>query len=305
MVFKPLLAPRESPSDKTDFFEKLPYPLMVSPKFDGIRCIVTNTGCMSRTMKLLPSTQVQDKFKKFLSFDGELIVGNPSDPDVYNRTQSHVMSVNKPTLNLKFFAFDIADPDLCPVPYVDRLQVLEGWVKEYDRPDVVFVRHQLVHNHDDLIKYETECLIQGYEGIMMRTPAGIYKQGRATFNEQIIYKLKRYEDAEGQIIDILPMMANTNTQERDELGYAKRSSAKAGLEATDLAGMFYVAYKGDVIKVAPGMFNHLQRKWIMYNADRLIDQGRYLKFRFFGYGIKDKPRFPRALGFRDEMDMEL
>ena len=29
----------------------------------------------------------------------------------------------------------------------------------------------------------------------------------------------------------------------------------------------------------------------------------YVKYRSFPHGEKDKPRFPRALGFRDSIDM--
>ena len=39
-MFKPMLAPGEDPLSYPDYFDKLQYPLLGSPKFDGIRCII-------------------------------------------------------------------------------------------------------------------------------------------------------------------------------------------------------------------------------------------------------------------------
>ena len=45
MIFKPMLAPGEDPLSYPDYFDKLQYPLLGSPKFDGIRCIIkSNKG---------------------------------------------------------------------------------------------------------------------------------------------------------------------------------------------------------------------------------------------------------------------
>ena len=54
---------------------------------------------------------------------------------------------------------------------------------------------------------------------MMRNPIAPYKQGRGTFREGIIYKLKRFEDSEAVIIGFVEQMTNQNVLEKDELGY--------------------------------------------------------------------------------------
>ena len=117
----------------------------------------------------------------------------------------------------------------------------------------------------------------------------------------MIYKLKRFQDAEGVIVDFKEQMVNNNILEKDELGYAKRSAAKDGLVPGDTLGGFILSFNGMEIDVAPGAFSHAQRKLIWEGRESF--KGSLLKFRFFAHGIKDKPRFPRAIGFRDEIDL--
>lgn len=300
MAFKPLLAPGEDPKSFPDYFKKINYPLLCSPKYDGIRCIVKSGVCLSRTGKMLPSLQVQEMFSHLKDFDGEIIEGNATDFDVYNRTQSHVMSEDKPG-DLKYYVFDYTHPDFLMKPFYERLEQAEAIIGMYDRTDVILVNHEYVETYDELIAFENKCLEAGFEGIMMRNLVAHYKQGRGTFREGIIYKLKRFQDAEGIVVDFVEQMTNNNEIERDELGYAKRSQAKEGLTPAGTLGRFVISYEGQEIDVAPGNFSHAERKFVWEHRD--VFKGKYLKFRYFAHGIKDKPRFPRALGFRDEMDM--
>lgn len=108
---RPLLAPSQTPSNYPDFWKKLKYPLLGSPKLDGIRCIVDGQGhTRSRTWKFIPSLQVATMFGDVPWLDGELIEGNWTDYNVYNRTNSHVMSENKPG-DMRFYVFDYAHPE--------------------------------------------------------------------------------------------------------------------------------------------------------------------------------------------------
>lgn len=296
--FKPMLAPGEDPMSFPDYFKKLRYPLLASPKFDGIRSVIKRRNAMSRTFKLLPSAQVQTDFIHQEHLDGEIIEGAPTDFGVYNRTQSHVMSYNKPG-DLSYYVFDYCAPDWLHRPFYERLSQAKGLLPKL--PGYYMIEHEDVENYDALIAYEEKQLHLGFEGIMMRDPIGPYKCGRGTFNEGYIYKLKRFADAEGIIVDILEGFKNENEKETDELGYAKRSERAEGLVPSERAGKFIVDFNGQIIEVAPGAFTHKQLEDILREKAQNI--GRILKFRYFKHGIKDKPRFPRALGFRDLMDL--
>lgn len=299
-MFKPMLAPNDDPKKNPNFFKELRYPLLCSPKFDGIRGIIKNGQAISRSGELLPSLQVQDEFCDIEHLDGELIEGCVTDTDVYNRTQSHVMSKNKPG-NMSYFVFDYTHPDWWDRPFYERLAKALDLVKEAGTHRYVGVEHTLVECYEELVNFENENLSANYEGIMMRDPVGRYKRGRGTFKEGLIYKLKRFQDNEGTIVGYEERQHNTNTLQSSELGYAKRSQSKSGLVGANTLGKFKVLFNGEIIDIAPGAFTHKQLQHIWDHSDNYL--GAILKFRHFAHGAKSSPRFPRAVGFRDKMDM--
>jgi DNA ligase 1 len=299
-MFKPLLAPPQDPLSYPNYFKELQYPLLVSPKYDGIRAIVKQGTVLSRTGKPLPSFIIQDELNEFEHFDGEIIVGNPTDHNVYNRTQSHVMAYEK-IFDFTYHVFDYTHPVHLADWFDARLNILQGLVEERANPNVVFVPHQYVDNYEQLLQFEEDCLFEGFEGVMLRSPIAPYKQGRGTWREGIIMKLKRFTDAEGVVVSFKEKMTNTNAQERDELGYAKRSYKLEGMVGAGTVGAFYVEFENEIIEVAPGNFSHDELQNIWNNPDEFIYG--MLKFRYFKHGIKDKPRFPRAIGFRERIDL--
>jgi DNA ligase-1 len=299
-MFRPLLSPNKSPADTPDFFEYGSFPALLSSKFDGIRCVTNKVAAMSRTWKPLPSVQVQEDFAGIVDLDGELIEGKETDFDVYNRTQSSVMSFDNPG-EISLHVFDFVHPDWLNKPFYLRLEEAHRQIALADKSLYKPAVHVEVNHLDDLLAFESEQLMLGFEGIMRRNPLALYKQGRATMLQDIIYKVKRFTDDEAVVIDVEEGTTNTNEKEYDERGYAKRSSAKAGLVGAATAGRLIVLWRGLEFPVAMGKFNHKQRKEIWENKERYI--GKFVKFRYFAHGIKDLPRFPRALGWRDKMDM--
>jgi DNA ligase-1 len=136
---------------------------------------------------------------------------------------------------------------------------------------------------------------------MLRDPKGRYKHGRATVNEGLIYKLKRFQDAEAVVTGLEEAQRNENVLETDAQGYAKRSTAKAGLIGSDTLGRLIVDYDGQELKLSPGALKHDERQRIWDNPNEYL--GKIAKFRFFAHGVKDKPRFPRFVGWRSKTDM--
>lgn len=298
-MFKCQLAPRETPQSYPNYWKKLYYPLSCSPKLDGIRGHTRKNEALSRTNIPLPSYQVQDEFTGIEFIDGEFIEGCESDHDVYNRTQSHVMSQDKPG-DISFHVFDYTAPDWLNRPFYERFEKASSLI--LGKENYYAVPHKDVENYEELIEFEEEQLELGFEGIMMRSPVGRYKtNARCTMNDGIIFKLKRFEDAEGVIIGFEEQMDNHNVAVLDKRGYAKRSSSKEGLVPGGTLGKFIILFKGVEITVGPGSFTHPERLAIWKTRELYI--GKLLKFRYFGHGIKDKPRHPRAIGLRNEIDM--
>jgi len=293
-----MLAPNESPLKVPNFFGKLQYPLMVSPKYDGIRGLTKGGRMLSRKLIEIPSLQVQEEFTMVDHLDGELIAGVATDFGVYNRSQSHIMSGDKPG-DISYYVFDYTHDDWLIKPFYQRLEKLFEVIKDFDV--YTLVPQRSVENEDELLEAEAEFLEAGYEGVIAKSPIGHYKCGRGTFLQGLVYKIKREQDDEGILEDLVEKQTNNNEQTRDALGNAKRSSSKEGKVGADSTGKFKVSFKGDLISVAPGCFTADQLQDIWHHWPR--DKGKYLKFRHFPHGAKDKPRQARALGFRDKMDM--
>jgi DNA ligase-1 len=168
-------------------------------------------------------------------------------------------------------------------------------------PSYHYVEHCHIENEAQLLEFEDVCLKRGFEGIMMRSPVGHYKCNRGTFKEGLIYKLKRFEDAEAIVVNIYERMINNNIAGEDSFGNTKRSHHQANKTSAGMAGGFIVNYMGMDLDVAPGSFKHPELKDIWDNKEKYL--GKFLKFRFMSYGMKDKPRFIRAIGWRDKIDM--
>lgn len=298
MIFRPMLASRESLSTFPNMFEIIKYPLLCSPKLDGLRGIIKNNRAKSRTFKDLPSIQVQNDFCGIEHLDGEFIEGDECDGDVYNRSQSHVMSVDKPG-DITYHIFDYCHPDWLDKPFMLRWEKASDLIR--DNEIYKIVPHEWVETPEELIIFEEKCLSAGYEGVIARNPYAPYKLGRSTFNQGWMYKIKREDDVEGVVVGFVEQMTNNNTQTLDELQYATRSDHKDNKEPAGTLGKFKVLFDGEIISVAPGKFSHDDRKFIWENQELFIDA--LLKFRHFPHGRKDKPRHPRALGFRDRMDV--
>jgi len=193
MTIRPMLAPNNDPLGYPNFFKELKFPFLISPKLDGIRMIPVNGVCMSRTMTAIPNGHSQFLFGKIpFKLDGELGVAPFTGPNAYNITQSCVMSRSKPELEdkLEFHVFDIAEPALANESFEDRLAIVEDMVRDLKSPVIKVVPHTLVRTLDELLAHEQELLGEGYEGVMLRSPGGRYKFGRATWREQSSSVLK-------------------------------------------------------------------------------------------------------------------
>lgn len=294
-LFRPLKAPQDGPHLDPDFTAKLPYPLLGSPKMDGIRAITLLSGkVFSNKMLELPSAQVQSELSGIPFIDGEIVEGIPHAVGVYNRTQSLVMSADK-FGDLHYYVFDCLENR--QAPYYRRLESAKRKVANSLYHSMI--PQKILENENDLLRYESEMLLEGYEGVMLRTADSPYKLGRATFREQIIYKLKRFQDMELPICGVEEGDVNNNEMKTNEIGLAKRSSSKEGLVPSGMVGTFLVAHpEYGVVRVAPG---HLKKDTL---AEMLQNPptGQLLKFRFMSYGVKDAPRHCRAIGIRSEID---
>ena len=287
---KPLLA---SPLD----FKHVGYPVLVSPKIDGIRAIMMHGKIYSRSMKLLPNRFIQQEARGFLhGLDGEIVVGDPTHPNCMQNTSSGVMSYDGEP-DFRYLVFDAFN---CPGTYAYRNRYVGNALAVNHHPRVIHVQQTLCNTRDDIEMMMARYLEQGYEGLMVRSQSGGYKHGRSTAREGILLKYKVFESEWGQVVGFEEFMHNANELKTDNLGYAERSSHKDNMVPMGMLGSLVVKSPKwvDTFKVGSG-FDFVQRKEIW--KDRELFMGRSVEFKYQPHGVLDVPRMPIFKAFREDM----
>jgi DNA ligase 1 len=181
---KPMLAGKATDDQIEKLFDK--GPMLASPKLDGIRCMVQNGIALSRSLKKIRNTYVQTILgaPEFSGLDGELIVGNPTDSDVYRNTTSNIMR-EKGEPKFTFWVFDyFLKNDI----YKNRIKELSIFSKHMPKT-IKILGSQTIINMEELREYEMDCLSIGYEGVILRDPNSMYKHGRSTAKEGGLIKV--------------------------------------------------------------------------------------------------------------------
>lgn len=298
--FKPLLAATLT----EDEIAKLPYPMYLSAKLDGIRAVIRDGVVYSRNLKRIPNEYVQLLFgqAKYNGFDGELIVGPSNAENVYNVTVSGVMSEDGEP-DVRFWVFDDADEAHADEPYEQRLARIQRRLVNAVPSDRIHLMPQnIVQDAETLLRFEHALVTDGYEGVMVRSTTGRYKHGRSTNREANIFKLKRFSDSEAEIIGFEELYKNMNDKQVNELGNSFRSSHKDNMMAMDTLGALIVRdiKTGVEFNIGSGYTQEV-RDQIWANREKYL--GKLAKYKHFEVGVKDKPRFPVFIGMRSEIDL--
>lgn len=316
-MFKPTLA---SPVD----LDKLQFPVMASPKFDGIRAVnMVGNGLVSRNIKAIPNEFIRDTaYRLFpVNFDGEIMTFTDGKIDDFSTLSGKVMSRDGEP-DFKFYVFDnFTDPS---DPFRERIYSVVRDIHELGRQGSLAadylhaVEHVTLNNLAELLEYEDVCVKAGWEGVMLRSPLGHYKFGRSTTREGLLLKMKRFFDAEATIVDFVEREINNNEQTRDNLGRAKRSTAKAGkAPAGDLGTLVCLIKAGTTLEVGPGKPAVALNEDVKFEigtgftADQRVEfwqtqellRGRSVRFKYQELSKDMVPRFPVYQGLRNPIDM--
>ncbi|MBO1859371.1 ATP-dependent DNA ligase [Burkholderia cenocepacia] len=296
--------------------ELIKFPVWASPKIDGIRCVFFGGVAYSRSLKPIPNPIIQAYAKEFADvldgLDGELVVGRRTDPNCMQHSMA-VMSKSDPLeAGFTFLVFDCYDTR---AGFEERGTIVETLMQHVspDDPRIALVPQHLVTGAEELAVLEAQFLEQGYEGMMIRDPSGMYKCGRSTEREGGLVKVKRFVDGEAVIVGFEEEMRNENEAMRNATGRTERSTAQAGLVGKETLGALVVrrirsgihsgtpaAELGPVFNIGTG-FTAAQRR--DYWQDRKSLVGRVVKFKHFDHGTVDAPRHPVFIGFRHPEDM--
>jgi len=298
------LVPKK-PNLACDAPEEMHFPVFASPKLDGIRDTVWNGTPLTRTLKDVPNRHIRETIqaaKLPAVFDGELIVGLPTDKNCYRNTVSGVMSRDG-TPSFTMYVFDYVPVQDMRVPFRERtarianatssMQAFHPWFKVLEQA--------FIYNAHDLALFEEKQLLLGYEGLIVCNPDAVYKHGRSTASEQGKMKVKRFVDAEAMVVGYTELMHNANEATIDATGHTKRSTHKANqIPMGVLGALMCVTPEGVPFNIGMG-FTDEERANLWAYRDTLA--GRIAKYKCFPIGVKIAPRHPVFLGWRSALDM--
>ena len=292
--------PMKAPTDviTNEELEQLSYPLVGSPKLDGFRCTVTDQPYTS-SMKPFQNAFVRQELSSsiYAGLDGEIVVGDPKSSDAFHNTSGPIRRFNGEP-DFKFYVFD--NFSNLTIPYQDR------WLfclpQNYGR--IIVLEQRYLNSPEEVLAYEQEMLDTGFEGAMIRSLTGRYKEGRCTFNEKNIFKRKPFVETEAVIVSLEEQMTNYNEAVIDERGLTKRSHCKENMFPANTLGKFVLMSPlwQKPFSAAAGKGFTAEIKQIIWNHSvRYV--GEVVTIKYQKHGSRDAPRLPSVIKLRPRWDM--
>jgi len=253
---EPMLAPHQPATP-----ELIDFPALVSPKLDGIRCLIfPHQPAQTRSYCLFPNDGLKNILAPIhrladehgLIFEGELYCHGLEYYDI----QAAVMSYAGDLRGITFHAFDCLSAgeweSKSVTPYHFRLNTLRRLLPANQVIDQIPAA-----DWPELQAIYRRFIAAGYEGAMIRQPGGLYLHRRCKPADREIFKLKQTETFDGQVIKL-----------RD---------------------------KGIAVRMENGAEINLR---LSAENRRQAKLGAWVEFTGTNYGARRKPRFGRFLRWR-------
>lgn len=297
----------------------LSYPVLVSTKLDGMRVLLMNGKLVSRNGSPIANNYVREWCEANLpdGVDGELCLPDMTEP--LEDVMSAMRSVDgEPEFVFAAFDFLPSDQGGCPAAnlpqwqFKRRLQMLDRAKRYYEatqagngqlapsKPSRFFVVPQIRANGpEEVHDFMAQFLEMGYEGLMVRSYKGAYKNGRATLKEGTLMKYKPWHDEEGILYDVEEEMKNLN-EERTVTG--ARSTKKAGKVGSGRAGALLFEFEDGTRSSVGGLTNAQKDEfWALHLKHDMVGRSITVRYQLVhgGRAKGQKPRHPQFKGFSD------
>jgi DNA ligase-1 len=175
------------------------FPCYVQRKFDGTRCVaVPGSGLFSRNRKKYPHMgHILEEIKLLpasLILDGELFSKELTFQDIVGLVKRETLKPGdaEKQLKIELHVYDI----ISDAPYEDRKGRLEALFARFKFKYLKMVTTEVCEKKEGLKTLHDKYVSEGFEGIMLRNKAGLYKVGQRSSDLQ---KYKEFEDQEYEI----------------------------------------------------------------------------------------------------------
>jgi DNA ligase-1 len=298
MISKPMKA--------SDFEEEsLCFPYLGSPKLDGYRAFSEGGVIRTSSGNVISNHHTRVLFSgfDFSGLDGELIVGHWADRNAFHNTSGPVRRATGMP-EVKWYIFD--DRTNPALPFEERLANAKTRVqdmKKYGNVNIEIVPHIMLNDRAALAQFERDALESGFEGVMLRDPAGPYKFGRSTVKENWLLKVKRFISEEATILALEEQVENTNASDVDNFGRAKKSTNKETQIGTGMVGAFVVSSDlwAEDFRISASSMTHKERQYAWQNQQEYV--GELARFKYFPHGVVDVPRHGVFESIRGKEDL--
>lgn len=177
---------------------RLPFPLLVSEKLDGWRCLVAGNELLTKTAGRFPNRNLRSHLADALRLstmghclDGELWSPEMSLEEIQSVLQSAAAEIPD---HLQLYVFDcLTLGELLgsrAARYERRFQRYAALIAEHSPAYVVAHGQQIAEGPTDLVQLYESTIAAGGEGLMLRNPAGSYRRGRIHASDRIAWKMK-------------------------------------------------------------------------------------------------------------------
>lgn len=270
---------------------ELRFPLLASPKLDGIRAIRRGPYLLSQRGLLIANGYIRAVCAQLPEgVDGELTLSTGTEP--MRDVQSAVASQSGEP-DFRYRLFDVIPPGPLGrlVRFAERLEYADQIVERFRAAvPVERVANVLCETADELERVMLDNVACGYEGTMTRDPDGCYTFGRPTAATQLLLKHKTFADEEALVLGVEEEVTNTNA--RDERGI--RGSARAGRIGKGRMGKIICRFDdGAEFRCGSG-FDSTERELYWAEPYRIIGQRVTIKHQPppGGRPAGQEPRFP-------------
>jgi DNA ligase-1 len=255
----------------------------VSPKMDGVRCIINRQGCFSRQGNQFAAfPHIPRALQALFVADPTLILDGECYAHALKSDFDKLMSLAKkktPTpeelkeseAKLEYWIFDVPSIDGTAAEryaWMEKniAQPFSGnqWIKVVD--------HKLVLSEKELDGLLEEAIQMGFEGIMMNLPDKPYEVDKRSY---FILKYKLFQDAEFEIVEVCEGVGGRSGM----MGYCTLKLPCGRTFDSDSQG------------------NRALFKRMLLEKKDVI--GKKATVRFQNYTPEGKPRFPKIIAIRD------
>lgn len=256
--------------DHSKHGHKLTYPVYVQPKYDGMRMLSNGVAMWSRQGK----EAIKECIEHLLidtggyTLDGELILPQPySFQDTIKACKKFRPDVSP---KLLWRVYDLVDTNL---PFSKRFELLESIVSKLPNPhNIILTPTKMCETEEEVSQFFQEFTQSGEEGLMLRSPSGVYEINRRSYSLQ---KMKEFLDEEFTVVDV-----STNPKRPDE--------AQLVCDVGD----------GRTFKATVKASREERAKLLLYRAQTI---GQVWTIKFQNKTDDGIPRFPIALRQREDI----